>query len=1238
MKKIILLLSFLLIAVIKMTAQLYQTQNIYGVKWLRAKFDSTATMPSIHDTIGFKTHTNLADASGSMFYVKADSSLYVWTGYTLQKVGNVSSNPVIGSPYKIPYFSAVNSLTGSPSLGTTSDGWNMYIGNIGATNMPTGVRLVVGDTISSSPRGLMSWQSNTGTDGARFHLRKSRGTFSSPTVIQNKDILGRIVSSGYNGTSFTETANIEFKADSSVISGSIIPSKIGLYTTDYSGNTLEGLGLSTEHAVVLPKFTGGMVTPLGYTGYMSMWAGSDGKINFRDEKTSALNKFGFQSGQDQTYVFRNTSGNTVDTVAFRNVNNNFDSSQTFSTNGAASTPSIILTGTPYIGGGTTTNYPLFYINNNTGAATADWNGSGTYIGIKPMSAGFSGNYLDFKNYNSTVSAFKVSSNGDVISNNNIDALGRISIGSLSNPSSLYMIGGGSGFGTFGTSGVGIRQDAGNYISTSTTGTVAQVGINTLGQPTLVQSNIGTITSGGTGYNGGGSGTFTSVAMSSGTGSGKIATITVSSGIITGVIITTGGSGFLQNDVLTVTSAAMVSAGASSGGSGLQYTLGTAPTTISPTLTTVSTLFISNAPLVQNMNNSAVYSIHVGSGVSAFDGGIVTNSTGQTSSNMYVAGGTSIISSSSIPFSGFNTNARTIFNGNSQSSLTAGYNYGNVVISHGSLATSSTSGVHDLIANLVVDTVGAIAINSGTITKNASLYISGQKNQLTSGQAWSFITASGKTLHGGSPTASANYGTVNIGGGAFDGSTTGYFAGYANGTSLAINEIGSFTGNIIDCGLGNGASSSYSSKFRVDYSGNTILMGRLAVGINSAGGASLLVSGNIGSTSSFGTAAGSTSIGALGIGSATYTSSTSSGTIATAGVNTIGVPILAANSTTILTNASTLYIAGAPTVTGVNMTITNPYALYVNSGDSYFGGAMSTGTSSYSNGSFYTNSSIQTGISTSNYLFGGASSVSCRTVFSGSVNGIGVSNSSASVLLASAAIQAGASGTNIWAANLAIKPIGTITAGANPITNTASLYVDGAYAGSNSTNNYALYVNSGASYFGGTGQFSFANTSIKFDQFNSGTAIIKENGNNSLSIQAYAILFKTNTAADRMQLSSNGNLIIQPTGGTFTDNGSTLQVNGSISKSYAARGTNVTLGASDYFVNLTSPGLTASLPSAIGITGREYVIKLTAAGTATIDVGATGQRIDGATTYSLSAQNKYIKVASDGANWMVVGNN
>jgi hypothetical protein len=83
--------------------------------------------------------------------------------------------------------------------------------------------------------------------------------------------------------------------------------------------------------------------------------------------------------------------------------------------------------------------------------------------------------------------------------------------------------------------------------------------------------------------------------------------------------------------------------------------------------------------------------------------------------------------------------------------------------------------------------------------------------------------------------------------------------------------------------------------------------------------------------------------------------------------------------------------------------------------------------------------------------------------------------------------------------------------------------------------------------------------------------------------------------------------------------------------------NYSIAGNDGIVSLSAAGTTATLPTAVGINGKQYTVKLAASGTATVAT-TSSQTIDGATTYSLSAQYKYVAVVSDGANWQIVANN
>lgn len=99
--------------------------------------------------------------------------------------------------------------------------------------------------------------------------------------------------------------------------------------------------------------------------------------------------------------------------------------------------------------------------------------------------------------------------------------------------------------------------------------------------------------------------------------------------------------------------------------------------------------------------------------------------------------------------------------------------------------------------------------------------------------------------------------------------------------------------------------------------------------------------------------------------------------------------------------------------------------------------------------------------------------------------------------------------------------------------------------------------------------------------------------------------------------------------------SMLQTLGSFSAGYVEKTANYSAAFSDYTINCTANSFTVTLPTAVGISGRIYVIKNTGAGSITIAT-TSSQTVDGAAPGSVTAGNKLI-VQSTGANWIIIGN-
>lgn len=113
--------------------------------------------------------------------------------------------------------------------------------------------------------------------------------------------------------------------------------------------------------------------------------------------------------------------------------------------------------------------------------------------------------------------------------------------------------------------------------------------------------------------------------------------------------------------------------------------------------------------------------------------------------------------------------------------------------------------------------------------------------------------------------------------------------------------------------------------------------------------------------------------------------------------------------------------------------------------------------------------------------------------------------------------------------------------------------------------------------------------------------------------------------------TTGNFMLQ-NNGTFTDDGSRLQVKGSMSLGYVAKTANYTITANDYTIDGNGT-FTLTLPTAVGCTGRIYVIKNSGMGVLTV-VTANLQTIDGS-SMATAAAAVAMRVQSNGSNWIII---
>jgi len=212
------------------------------------------------------------------------------------------------------------------------------------------------------------------------------------------------------------------------------------------------------------------------------------------------------------------------------------------------------------------------------------------------------------------------------------------------------------------------------------------------------------------------------------------------------------------------------------------------------------------------------------------------------------------------------------------------------------------------------------------------------------------------------------------------------------TSLTGVSSSSITNTSLTSGrvVYSGASGVQTDSANLTFNGTTLSAG----GFSTTGLSTLVQTVTIGNSNFNGAAVfAPTTPAKLYIGTGTVTDATSAigATNATGAISSLAItPIAATNTSVTYTNASTLYIAGAPSA-GTNITITNPYSLYVAAGNSYFGGTV---TFANSIGALTVSSLTDTGLTSGRVTYastGGLLADSANLTFDGTVLTVGTSS-------------------------------------------------------------------------------------------------------------------------------------------------------------------------------------------------------------------------------------------------------
>lgn len=191
---------------------------------------------------------------------------------------------------------------------------------------------------------------------------------------------------------------------------------------------------------------------------------------------------------------------------------------------------------------------------------------------------------------------------------------------------------------------------------------------------------------------------------------------------------------------------------------------------------------------------------------------------------------------------------------------------------------------------------------------------------------------------------------------------------------------------------------------------------------------------------------------------------------------------------------------------------------------------------------------------------------------------------------------------------------------------------------------ALYTSSGATVLQSNHAQTTAGTSIAFQ---SGLPITLTSGNR-IGFEFFESFAPTSGTGTFDAIVFDGT--INQTGGasgtsrgiyinpTFTTQPADFRgieiAKGSVSFPYVAKTATYSILNNDYTIDCTSGTFTATLPTAVGCSGRIYVIKNSGTGVITIAT-TSAQTIDGASTQVLNTQYSSYTVQSNNANWVII---
>lgn len=224
----------------------------YGAKGITASYitpGTTGTVTNVTWTGGIVSIANPTTAPAFTIAGTSGGIVYFSSASTWASSGALTANYAIlgGGAGNPPVSSTIfNEVGGHDLINTTVD---------------LGAMFVVRDTRSTQPRGIVSWQTSTDTNGARFGCFKARGTDIAPSTVVTGDMGCRLNSWFYDGTNYLEMASIQVKAVGTIGTGRVPTSMTFSTATDAATSVLTDWGVLDQNGLMTYTLNAIGVTP-----------------------------------------------------------------------------------------------------------------------------------------------------------------------------------------------------------------------------------------------------------------------------------------------------------------------------------------------------------------------------------------------------------------------------------------------------------------------------------------------------------------------------------------------------------------------------------------------------------------------------------------------------------------------------------------------------------------------------------------------------------------------------------------------------------------------------------------------------------------------------------------------------------------------------------------------------------------------------------------------------------------